>query len=304
MYKKSYAKSDVHTLLIRDKSSGDKSSHQLRLLQKIGLLDNIGKVSIKRASAFSELVKAYSLCYNVFLENGYTTPNFLGMRIREWELCAQTATFIAKHNRNIIGLITLTPDISGLGLPTEWLFPDEIQMLRKKSKKMTEAANAAIHANFRHHSIPMEFFRCMLAHAWHTEIDSAVAVINKSHKSFYEFLFMQQIGEEKSYSDAFYDPVILMHLDCKALYTHLSIPRPGYCERDFYLRNALLLDNPYIQRMKRWQTVAINTFITQKIGLQFRNACFNSLMNTIYYEMNFDALEQHSSNTAVQSVRV
>src|SRR3972149_11932565 len=118
--------------------------HRLNLLKKMGLVDNVGKLVFRRVISYKELREAYSLSYRIFLMNNYIEPHFMGMRIREWEICPKTATFIAEENNQIVGISTLAYDIEKKGLPSEWLYKEEIHNLRKISGKIMEASNEAM----------------------------------------------------------------------------------------------------------------------------------------------------------------
>jgi hypothetical protein len=261
------------------------SLHRLNLLRRLGLLDNVRGLDFQRAVSYENLKEAYSLNYRIFLMNKYLAPHFLGMRIREWELSPATATFTARHDNKAVGVISLVHPIPGLGLPSEQLFPDEIHELKQHSGYCIEACNGATDEFHRDMSITIEFFRCLIAYCWNYHIDHFVGITNKNHKTFYEFVYMFQIGEEKSYSKEFNDPVVLMCLDCNRLYDYLSSPESDNGTADSYLRDYLLFKNPYIALAAGWEKKARAAFKRQRIGERFQDEIRNTLVASVLDEM-------------------
>jgi len=208
------------------------------------------------------------------------------MRIRPWELNAATATFIAKEKRQLVGTISLAPEIPGIGLPSGWLFAEEMEAVARGATRIAEACNTSIVASCRRRSIPMEFYRCMLAHVWHAGIDTVVGVVNKGHHAFYEFLYMTKIGEEKSYSDAYYDPVVCMAIDCNHLREYLTSPASDNGTADSFLRDYLLFKNPYIKLVEKWEKKAIDAFVDQRIGKRFMDESRSLLVDSILEDMH------------------
>src|SRR3972149_10009653 len=129
--------------------------------------------------------------------------------------------------------------------------------------------------------MPIEFFRIMLAHLWHSRADKGIAVINKNHKTVYEFLYMVQIGEIKSYSTDFFDPVVLMCLDCDRLYNYLSAPASDNGSADSYLRYYLLFKNPFFYLGSAWGKKAKIVFKRQRIRERFLKEMQETLVSSV-----------------------
>ena len=133
----------------------------------------------------------------------------------------------------------------------------------------------------------------MLAHLWHVGADKGIAVVNKNHKTFYEFMYMVHIrttgslnSAEKSFSAEFNDPVVLMCLECDPLFEYLSSPESDNGTADSYLRDFLLFKNPYIRPVARWAREAKSVFERQKIQERLSREVKQSLVASILDEMH------------------
>jgi hypothetical protein len=206
----------------------------------------------------------------------------MGMRIREWELSPLTATFIAQTGGKTAGTISLVHSLPEYALPADELYHDELMELRSISHSVAEACNGATGESFRDMSITIEFFRCLIAHCWSFNIHYFVGVTNKNHKTFYEFLYMIQIGEEKSYSTDHYDPVVLMCLDCDFLRDYLSSQASDNGSADSFLRDYLLFQNPYLDLTGEWERKARRAFKRQRIRERFLNEMRNTLVASVF----------------------
>ncbi|MBN2352899.1 MAG: hypothetical protein JXD23_10060 [Spirochaetales bacterium] len=254
----------------------------MSLLRRFGLFGDVGNLKLQLGSSFIDLKKAYSLLYKVFLEEKYIEPTFMGLRLREWELDPAMATFIAKDGNSVVGMISLAPDLDGLGIPDEELFHEEIEEIRGSARILMESCNSAIDSRYRDRSLPSEFYRYMLAYAWHVGIDKVVGVVNRGHKAFYEFLYMKQYGPEKSYSQSHHDPIILIYTDCDLLYEYLSSPESDNGSADSFLRRYLLLENPYLAMVPAALKKARTNYKRQKIREQFQEEIKHTLVASVW----------------------
>jgi hypothetical protein len=269
-------------VLYSERVKKGQSPRRLSLLESMGMLRCPDGVTLQRAFSFKDLRTAYTLCYRIFLANQYLEPNFMGMRLREWELRPEAATFVARAGRRIVGVSSLAADLPGTGLPSEWLFADELALVRRTPGSIAEVCNGAVANEFRNSSIPFEMVRCLLATAWKTGIRTMFAVANRAHRAFYELCYAVKIGDEKSYSDRFYDPVVLMLVDCDDLYAFLSSPESDNDTADGFLRRYLLLENPYVPLAAGWDRRAKASFRRQRIGDRFQDEIRNTLVASVF----------------------
>src|SRR5689334_8413841 len=87
-----------------DRSLADR---KLWLLRRMGLFGNDTKgAHIERACVFEDLRQAYQLVHDVYLGTGYIEPEPGGMRLRIFEATLETATFVAKVDGRVVGVLS------------------------------------------------------------------------------------------------------------------------------------------------------------------------------------------------------
>src|SRR3989304_4219340 len=88
-----------------------KEHRRLALLTRTGLFGTIPfGAEITRATTLEELRQAYRLVYEMFLAAGFITPCEGKMRIRTFEALPDTATFVARLEDQIIGVLSSVVD--------------------------------------------------------------------------------------------------------------------------------------------------------------------------------------------------
>lgn len=209
---------------------------------------------VGRAISLDDLRGALRLVYSVFLDAGYITPNVWGMRVRSFDAIADNATFIAKRDNQVVGVMGLVLDSPGLGLPSDGAFRAELDSMRAGGLRLGEATNQAILPQFRRTSVATELMRCGYAQSMLHHVDESVVSVSPSHRRFYEMMGFRRVTGVRSYSSSRNDPVILMSLRFdpdRRLGGSLDA-----CER--FILNFLWKDNPYKQEAGVWQSMANN----------------------------------------------
>jgi hypothetical protein len=127
-----------------------KKHRRLLLLKRTRLLgtDTCG-AEITRACSPHDLRRAYRLVYDIYLAAGYVEPHECQMRIRTFEALADTATFIAKRDGEVLGAASLVVDSAGVGLPSDVAFRPELDTMRARGIKLCETTNLAVLPRFR-----------------------------------------------------------------------------------------------------------------------------------------------------------
>jgi ribosomal protein S18 acetylase RimI-like enzyme len=235
----------------RVKTTPKESKRRMLLLRKSGLFGKLPKgVTIERAVTFEELNEAYHLVHDVFVEQGYITPQPGGVRNRSVDLLPSTVTFIAKLNGKIIGVISIAIDDLFIGLPSDGEFKAELDLLRAKGGVVCEVTNQAVAPDFRRTAVTTELMRYCVTYALYVKCTDLIATVSPKHATFYKFLGFEGVGNTRSYSVVYLDPVTVLDLELTATgkVMHVGQDPNDPVERflDYYFFN-----NPHISLCRR-----------------------------------------------------
>ncbi len=187
---------------------------KLWLLSRSGLFgDNTLGATIERACTLEDLRKAYRLVHDVYLGTGFIEPVATGMRLRIFEMTADMATFVAKVDGKVVGVLGVVADTPELGLPSDASFKAELDALRATGQRLCEITNQAVDPAYRKSAVPTELMRCAVAHMTAAGFHQAIATVSPSHSSFYDLSGFRQFGAERSYSQKLHDPVVALSMD-------------------------------------------------------------------------------------------
>ena len=159
-------------------------------------------------------MEAYRLVHDAFVGEGLLEADPRRLRVRPYELVPDMATFIAKSAERVIGVMSVVPDSSDLGLPSDRVFSAELDRLRKAGRKVVEITNLAVAPDFRRTSAFLELSRAVTAHVVeHGFDDGFVAVSPKHVLCFEQILRFEPWGSLRSYRTDAHDPVEGLRLD-------------------------------------------------------------------------------------------
>jgi len=231
---------------------------RMALLMRSGMFggDTRGAV-ITRAQTVEDLRGAYKLVHDSFVHKGYIRPRPSGIRLRPYEIVPEMATFVAKVDDRVVGVLGVIIDLPDLGLPSEKVFADEIRHLRASGAKPSESTNQAVLPEYRRSAVTTELIRAVYAHAFMKGCDEIIAAISPGHRGFYELLGARQIASVRSYSREVHDPVIVV-----SLHVHAPDERPdGHAVADRrFMWDFLVTNNPYHQHVGPWSLAAEGYF--------------------------------------------
>lgn len=226
---------------------------KMSLIRRSGLFGaNTKGAKISRAATLEDLREAYVLVHRVYTGTGYISKEDAAIRFRLFETQSHTATFIAKKDGRVVGVLSIVRDSTGFGLPSDEAFPGELKALRASGAKLVEVTNQAVHEDFRGTAVPTELMRCALAHSIEAGIDIGIAAVSPSHHSFYELLGFRKIGPERSYSGKVHDPVVPVQIELDA-HRH---PRGDMDEVERFMHSYLTGENPYFLYVQQWENAA------------------------------------------------
>ena len=242
-----------------DRSFADR---KLWLLKRSGLFGNDAKgATFGRACTLEDFRSAYRLVHDVYLGTEIIKKEPDGVRLRIFETSPDMATFVAKSNGRIVGVLSVVIDSKELGLPSDASFKGELDGMRAAGVRLAEITNQSVAEEFRKSAVPTELMRCVVAHLSEKKIDKAVATVSPSHNAFYELLGFWQIGSERTYSDKLHDPVVALAADVAPFRN----PPKGMNETEEFVNKFLGCENPYCKRVEQWEAEARRLFLNAKL---------------------------------------
>ncbi len=252
----------------------DDDKRRLALLQRSGLFkDETKGAEIRRALSVDELLGAYRLVHDTFVEQGYILPQPGGVRIRPWELDPSTATFLARKEGQVVGVQTLAFDSAGLGLPSDGAFREEIDALRGPEEIVCEATNEAIAEEFRRSSVPTELMRAIFSHARNAGCTRLITTVSPSHTGFYEFIGFEKVSQVRSYSAQIEDPVVVVCWTLSTCDQRWADVDPAGDSMESFWRNYCQDSNPYNKSVEAWDVLARKTFADPIQAARLLSAC-------------------------------
>jgi ribosomal protein S18 acetylase RimI-like enzyme len=238
------------------------ADRKLGLLQRTGLFgtDTRG-ASIERAYTLDDLREAYRLVHQVYLGTGYLSPEPAGMRLRIYETTSETATFVAKKDGRVVGVLSVVGDSPDLGLPSDTAFRVELDQLRAKDYRLCEVTNQAVEEAYRKSAVPTELMRCAIAHGVKGGYHFGIVSVSPSHNGFYDLMGFRRLGSERSYSEKIHDPVVALSVDINQ-WRH-----PATCSSptEQFMHHFAAVANPFLAQVSGWAKQAVRHFLNPEL---------------------------------------
>ena len=245
-----------------DRSLADR---KLWLLKRSGMFgDDTKGATVERACNSDDLRKAYKLVHDVYLGTGFIEPEAAGMRLRIFETSPDMATFVAKRDGQVVGVLSILADTPELGLPSDDAFGEELRTLRTTRQRLCEITNQAVAKEYRKSAVPTELMRCAMAHATAGGFDEIIATVSPSHNCFYELLGFRKIGSERTYSDKLHDPVIALGMEVD----QYRRPPSGLNDAEQFIHHFLAGGNRYLPLVEDWAEKARRHFLDAELLAQ------------------------------------
>lgn len=264
-YAKSIAESEK--LVVGDQR--ERRLEAVRLRRRVSLFKRVGMVAreaannsirIERAVSAEDLRAAYKLVHDVFVFQKYITPQNSGMRIRIYEALPEMATFVAKVDDQVVGVMSLVPDSAELGLPSDRVFGKELGRLRKMGRRVSEVTNLAVAEEYCKSSVLLELSRCICAHAVNSGVDDMFIAISPGHSAFFEtILQFDAWGEARNYGHDVVDMVEGKRLDVNAI-ADRAASADKLLGKDAFLYDWFVANNPEYLRTAAAATWADRAF--------------------------------------------
>lgn len=217
--------------------------------------------TIVRASSVEDLRAAYRLVHDVFAAAGYIHPTPSRLRLRLFEASPALATFVAKLDGKVVGVMSCLGDTQALGLPSDGAFGPELDELRAGGVRLCEFTNQAVAHEHRDAVLTMNFLRCCVAHMLQAGYDDAIATVSPGRDETYRVLGFREIGAERSYSARLHDPVVSFGLRIggrgQAQDRRVDARPDGH--------SMLIEGNPFLEQVADWDLVARRRFLEPRL---------------------------------------
>jgi ribosomal protein S18 acetylase RimI-like enzyme len=238
------------------------ADRKLGLLQRTGLFGSDTKGAIiERAYTLDDLREAYRLVHEVYLGTGYLHPEPAGMRLRIYETTSETATFVAKKDGRVVGVLSVVGDSHDLGLPSDSAFRTELDALRAKGSRLCEVTNQAVAEAYRKSAIPTELMRCAIAHSVKAGYHLGIVSVSPSHQGFYDLMGFRHLGSQRSYSDKIHDPVVALSMDIN----QWRQPPTGASAAELFMHHFAAVANPFLTQVSDWAKQAVRHFLNPEL---------------------------------------
>jgi len=155
---------------------------------------------VRKASGQDELEAIFRLRYDSYLRKGYIPSNPDGIMLDEWDELSTTTHFVSIENGELIGAVRLVMD-STKGLPMERVFPEVINKLRKRGRKLAEASTLVV-AEVQSGSsrkLWVKLCKALWEEAEARRIDDLCVAVTQNHLGFYKRLLFENMGKGRHY---------------------------------------------------------------------------------------------------------
>ena len=144
---------------------------------------------VRKASGQDELEAIFRLRYESYLRKGYIPSNPDGIMLDEWDELSTTTHFVAMKSGQVIGAVRVVID-STKGLPMERVFPEVINQLRKRGRKVAEASTLVVAAvqSGSSRKLWVKLCRALWEEAEARRIDDLCVTVTQNHLGFYKRL--------------------------------------------------------------------------------------------------------------------
>lgn len=184
----------------------------------------------------SDRKEADALVRKEYIRQGYInsdSPN------SKKEQLNSEVVFVAKYGNKVIGTVSIFFN-SDNGLPMDEIYKDELDVLRRKKKKIVEVGRLATDSSFSSKKynklfVVSSLFKLVFHYCIYKNIDNICISVNPKHNLFYKSIMFEDIGALKYYPAVNNAPALAKTLNISNL--------KGGKTKNFLL-NKLFWDNP------------------------------------------------------------
>ncbi len=201
--------------------SPDDSWARRRYLLRYNVLQVLNETRVQTRFCYrrkEDFEDAFALLYERYHGAGLIPESPSRLYLTPYQALPKSRICIARNKETgeIMSTATLVID-SELGLPSDFIYKEEIDILRREGRRLAEFTCLAAKNNyspFHHHNGLFYVFRLLYRYAVSMGVTDIVISINRKHSFFYEkILLFRPLGAEKVYHKLQNAPAILEHLD-------------------------------------------------------------------------------------------
>jgi len=179
-----------------------------------------GKYSIKLVKSPEGLREACKLVHDRYCEIGLINKQESGLWITSYQMNPDSKAVIAlmRINGEPIATATLVQDSPNLGLPSDKIYPEEINRLRAKNRRIVEITSLAAKPCKEAVNAFLHVFKWLGVYSIVKGYDDMVISVHPKHAPFYEdILLFDRIGGLKYYPGLKEAPAYLEWTDLQTL---------------------------------------------------------------------------------------
>jgi hypothetical protein len=174
-------------------------------VQPIGVrVPRIAKdIEVKIASERAEWEAAFQLVAASYRSRGYEVPSAKRLRFTSYHALADTTTFVAKHQGQVVTTFSLVQDNTLLGMPMESIYGPEIQEGRQRGRRMGEVTSLADSGLGVREFLQVFTSIIKLMFQYHVQHggNTWVITVNPRHRNFYtKVLGFEALGPCRAYA--------------------------------------------------------------------------------------------------------
>lgn len=208
-------------------------------------------IDFRVARTKDELEKACSLVYAEYLKKGYIKENPSKLRLSLYNALPQTTSLIAiTDEQQVISTATVIPD-SSLGLPMDEIYSEELAQFRQEKKRICEVSMLASDIDFFEnytsranrskvfYRFMLSFFKILLDCVKdNLKLELICIAINPKHKTIFDHLLFQDLGDLKIYPYVNNAPAIGKYINVYSIKEGFSMPGKEGLYKAFVLNNT------------------------------------------------------------------
>jgi len=179
-----------------------------------------GKYSIKLVKSPEGLREACKLVHDRYFDIGLINKQNSGLWVTPYQINPDSRAVIAlmRISNKPIATATLVQDSPNLGLPSDKIYPEEINRLRAKNRKIVEITSLAAKPCKEAVNAFLHVFKWLGVYAIVKGYDDMVISVHPKHAPFYEdILLFERIGGLKYYPGLKEAPAYLEWTDLQTL---------------------------------------------------------------------------------------